>query len=316
MASSVARRCFQVSRGATSPWRMVPKAPWMWPMWAASSTAASTGSAILTFIVMGSILSPSPAQGRTSDGQSARVGSGAEAALLVEFRKREPAGRDRSAPTGRLGPSFKSVSSAGRERPHAPRRVGAVRTAIKRSRRAPIVIRSSHCAPTHSKLSMIGRAGQPGAAKLPLKRRRPLPGSRPVQPQRRFYRRAGKRGGQIVSLLAPRGVFAAIAGAAMCSPPRRRRRPRSRCPRLRSASPSSQPTSSTSGGIDGAAGTRTVGDGGTTPTIGDRTTIPGAAAGGDYGAAAAAGIDAISGRSSRNSNSAGAIARLTSGSRR
>ena len=50
----------------------------------------------------------------SADDQSAGVDTGA--AATFSFDSREPAGCDRSAPTGRLGPSFKSVSSSGRER--------------------------------------------------------------------------------------------------------------------------------------------------------------------------------------------------------
>jgi hypothetical protein len=51
-----------------------------------------------------------------SDDQSARVGAGAEAVFPCRLKEEEPGGRDRAGPTGQLGPSFKSVSSIGRER--------------------------------------------------------------------------------------------------------------------------------------------------------------------------------------------------------
>ena len=54
-------------------------------------------------------------RGEPADDQSARVNAGAAAAFSLSFRKKEPAGCDRAAPTGHLGPSFKSVSSSGRE---------------------------------------------------------------------------------------------------------------------------------------------------------------------------------------------------------
>src|ERR1700722_12919175 len=60
IAMRVMRRCFQVSRGATSPCRMVPNAPLMWPTCASSRTAprASLG---LTRTVMTCLLA-GPAQ--------------------------------------------------------------------------------------------------------------------------------------------------------------------------------------------------------------------------------------------------------------
>src|ERR1700733_9792261 len=60
IAMRVMRRCFQVSRGATSPCRMVPNAPWMWPTWA-SSRAAPRASLGLTRMVTVCLLA-GPAQ--------------------------------------------------------------------------------------------------------------------------------------------------------------------------------------------------------------------------------------------------------------
>jgi hypothetical protein len=51
-----------------------------------------------------------------TDDQSARVGAEAGAAFSFGFKEGEPAGRDDVGPTGQLGPSFKSVSSTGRQR--------------------------------------------------------------------------------------------------------------------------------------------------------------------------------------------------------
>ena len=112
IASSVVIRCFQVSRGATSPWRMVPKAPLMWPTCASSSTAVATLGSIFTFTVMVSLLGRSRPE-ETLDDQSIRVRDGAGAAVsCLDFKTREPTKDGKTCPVGRLGPSFKTVSCA------------------------------------------------------------------------------------------------------------------------------------------------------------------------------------------------------------
>ena len=85
--------------------------------------------------------------------------------MICGFRKREPAGREESAPTGRLGPSFKSVSSSGRERPRTPLRGRAVRAADEasapRDGRRPIATKRANAFEN----AQIGLPGQPEKTK-------------------------------------------------------------------------------------------------------------------------------------------------------
>ena len=163
-----------------SPCRMVPNAPWMWPMCAASRTAVS-GSAILTSTLMACLLRRRRLKDEPSDGS---VGAGPlenGGAFVVGLRKEDPAGRDRAGPTGQLGPSFKSVSSTGRERDvgschKGPRRSNGLKRHCARHswprRRKPPASKRSVTPQTkyvNLKMTVIARGPQGDAAAVSIK---------------------------------------------------------------------------------------------------------------------------------------------------
>jgi hypothetical protein len=154
----------RVSRGATSPWRMVPKAPWMWPTCALVENGGLDGRGDFNVDRHGSSPLPSPAQERTV---RRSVDARTEAASWCRFKEKVPARRDSAGPTERLGPSFKPVSSQGRERsPQSLRdpRCSHGRNAVAPAERRSIVAQRERTAPT----LMIGRIGKPEAAEFQM----------------------------------------------------------------------------------------------------------------------------------------------------
>ena len=141
--------------------------------------------------------------------------------LLGSVSGKEPVGCDRSAPTGRLGPSFNSVSSSGRERSNASkgaRRSCGVEAPTPCAGRHPVVtcganpLKIEHDRPRRSTnavpFRMIPRAGFVNLKNVSKS-------SDPVQPQKRFIRVVSKEESNMVSRLVPGGVLAAAAGAAL-----------------------------------------------------------------------------------------------------